>query len=58
MLIDAEIAIKRLNTRKAKLDEIFSFEKTTHDKIRFGYDKSNKTIITHQNLTIVEKKGN
>jgi hypothetical protein len=33
MLMDAELAIKRLNFGKAKLDEVLSFGRTLHDKI-------------------------
>jgi hypothetical protein len=54
MLADAELAIKRLNFGKAKLDKVLSFGRPPHNKVIFSYDGSNKTTITHRNLTVEE----
>jgi hypothetical protein len=58
MLIDAKLAIKRLNTRKAKLDKMLSFGKPPHDKTRLGYNEFNKIVVANQNLNFAEKKRN
>jgi hypothetical protein len=55
MLMDADLAIKRLNTEIAKLDKVLSFRRSSHDKTGLGYNESNKTTVTHQNLIVVKK---
>jgi hypothetical protein len=45
MLMNAKMAIKRVNIGKVKLDEVLSFEKSPHDKIGLGYDESNKVLL-------------
>jgi hypothetical protein len=56
--MDAKLAIKRFNTRKAKLDEILSFGRHPHDKTKFGYDEFNKAVVDKQTLIVAEKMDN
>jgi hypothetical protein len=43
-LEDAEQSIKRLNSGKTKLDEVFSFGRHPHYKIGLSYDEFNEAV--------------